>query len=692
MKTVKYIISAFLLIAVVWSCKKVEDNFDFVSTAKAPSNITALFSITQDNSGLVTITPNGDGASYFDVYFGDETVEPVEVKPGENIEHIYAEGNYDVIVAAYNVTGEVTEVTQPLVVSFRAPENLEVVIANDQAVSKQVNVTATADFATYFDVYFGEATDESPVSANIGETASYVYQEAGTYTIRVVAKGGAIQTTEYTEEFEVTAIMQPVESAATPPARNASDVISFYSSAYTNVDGVNVNPDWGQSGQGSSFAEFDLNGDLMLQYINLSYQGIVLPDGVTIDVSGMEYLHMDVWTADVTDLEISLIEPGPVEKAVTVSLVADQWNSIDIPVADYINQGLALTDFFQFKLVGTPWAAGTVFIDNIYFYNSTPSAPVTAAPDPTNPASTVTSVFSDSYTNITSTEWNPGWGQTTVLTTEQIEGNNTLKYELLNYTGIVLDYDNPTDLTSRTHVHFDYWTNDASSLAFKIVNTTEPDGATKESEVAVSDIVIGSWVSVDIPLSEYTTNMSAITQLLFSSSSATVYIDNLFFYTELPAEPTTAAPVPTAADADVISVFSDSYTNITSTEWNPGWGQTTVLTTVSLEGNNTLKYELLNYTGIVLDYGNPTDVSGKTYVHFDYWTTDATSLGLKLVNTNEPDGPSKEYEAAVSPIALGAWTSVDIPLSEYTTNLSGITQILFASSGATVYVDNLYFY
>jgi hypothetical protein len=371
MKAIKYILSTVLLIAIVWSCSKVEDNFDFVSSVKAPANITAQYSITQDNSGLVTITPNGDGAISYDVTFGDNTADPASVKQGLSVKHTYDEGNYDVKIAGIGITGLKTEMTQALVVSFKAPENLVVVIENDLAISKKVNVTANAVFATFFDVYFGEVIDETPVSANIGETASYVYQEAGTYSIRVVAKGGAIATTEYTEEFEVTAIMQPLASAAVPPSRQSVDVISIYSSVYSDIVGTNYNPDWGQSGQGSSFAEFDLNGDKMLQYINLSYQGVGI--GETIDVSAMEFLHMDVWTADVTRIETSLIngvDGNSTEAPVWSDLTADEWTSIDIPISDYTDQGLTVDQIFQLKFVGDPWAGGTVFIDNIYFHKA----------------------------------------------------------------------------------------------------------------------------------------------------------------------------------------------------------------------------------------------------------------------------------------------------------------------------------
>jgi hypothetical protein len=44
-----------------------------------------------------------------------------------------------------------------VVVSFKAPENLVVTIENDLEVSKKVNIKATADYALFYDVYFGEA-------------------------------------------------------------------------------------------------------------------------------------------------------------------------------------------------------------------------------------------------------------------------------------------------------------------------------------------------------------------------------------------------------------------------------------------------------------------------------------------------------------------------------------------------------
>ena len=210
MKTLKYFLSALILFTAFWSCNEDElGSTDFIDTVVAPTNVTAVFGITQDNTGLVTIAPNSEGGATYKLDLGDGS-DTVTLKSGESISNIYAEGQYSVTVTAIGVTGLTTVATVPLTVSFKAPENLVVEILNDEAISKQVNVTASADFATMFEVYFGEEGMTDPISGNIGETVSHIYTEPGMYTIRVVAKGAAIETAEYTVEFEVTAILQPL--------------------------------------------------------------------------------------------------------------------------------------------------------------------------------------------------------------------------------------------------------------------------------------------------------------------------------------------------------------------------------------------------------------------------------------------------------------------------------------------------
>ncbi len=379
MKILKHTLGLSLIVLTLFGCTSDDDNTDFVNQIEAPTNVSASVRVTQDNTGLVTITPLAEGVTTFNIGFGDNSEPSGVILPGGSVDHVYEEGNYEATITANGLNGLSTTITQQIVVSFQAPEILEVIIENDPALSKTVNVTVTADYAMFYEVDFGEDDSIEPSSANIGETISYTYQEAGIYTITIEAMGAAIETTTYSEDFEVTAILQPLASAPTPPSRAEEDVISIFSSVYNDVPDTNYFPDWGQGGQGSGWAMFDLGGDQMLQYVNLSYQGIALADGTSVDVSNMESLHLDVWTADaVTDIEVSLINnaSGTVTEApVTVALNANSWTSIEIPVSDYIDQGLTVTEIFQLKFVGEPWAAGTVFIDNIYFWKAPSATP-----------------------------------------------------------------------------------------------------------------------------------------------------------------------------------------------------------------------------------------------------------------------------------------------------------------------------
>ncbi len=364
MKIINRITKVFIIIVMVFACNE-EDNLSFLDTIPAPSNVSAVFNITQDNTGLVTIFPTAEGATSFDIYFGDTTTDPENIKQGNNIEHTYAEGSYEVKVVASNIKGDTAEITKQLVVSFKAPENLMVTLENDAAISKKVNVNATADYASMYEFYSGEVNVTQPVmTGNIGEGISYQYANPGTYAVKVIAKGGAIETTEYTADFEVTEILAPVVSTVTPPAKNDEDVISIFSDAYTDIAGTDFNPNWSQS---TIYNAFDLNGDAILQYSNLNYQGIDL--GSEIDASAMEILHLDIWTPDATSIDIyplpNGVQPAD-ERFVTKDLKPNSWTTINIPMSDFTDQGLSVDNLKQFKFVGS----GTVFIDNIYFYKS----------------------------------------------------------------------------------------------------------------------------------------------------------------------------------------------------------------------------------------------------------------------------------------------------------------------------------
>ena len=155
-------------------------------------------------------------------------------------------------------------------------------------------------------------------------------------------------------------VVGPTSPAATPTLTEA-DVLSVFSNAYTDIAGTNFNPGWGQAG---TYTPETIGSDDVIKYGNINYQGI---EYGTTDASGMTNLHFDIYTGDLTAIDIFLIDDTG-EVSVTKTLVANQWNSIDIPLSEFT--GRDLSKVFQFKLAGNPWnegGFGTIWVDNIYF-------------------------------------------------------------------------------------------------------------------------------------------------------------------------------------------------------------------------------------------------------------------------------------------------------------------------------------
>ena len=367
MKNVKKIYKSILIMIMIISCTDSRD-LGFLEEVAIPSNVSALFDITQDNSGLVTITPSGESANVFEINLGDGS-EIVTLNSGESTEKIYSEGSYTISITAYNIVGDSTEVSQTLVVSFLAPQNLEVGIENDASISKQVNVTATADFATTYEFYSGEPGVEQPVAtANIGDGISYGYQTPGVYSVRVVAKGGAIETTEYAVDFEVTEIVFPLSAAPTPPNRNDFDVVSVFSDHYTDVTLNELPTSWSST----SFEATTIGSDNIWKLTSLDFLGIVTNYDTGIDVSEMEKLHIDYWLPEGSTNELLVKIVNTVDGGEDVeSLGAPQggsWQSIEIDLSAFDDGDLANKEKITQLLIDSDGVTPVAYIDNFYFY------------------------------------------------------------------------------------------------------------------------------------------------------------------------------------------------------------------------------------------------------------------------------------------------------------------------------------
>ncbi len=174
-----------------------------------------------------------------------------------------------------------------------------------------------------------------------------------------------IDNFDFATPVEVIAAAAP-ETAPDAPTYEAEEVISIFSDAYAAVEGINLNPNWGQS---TVVTEETIAENTVLKYENLNYQGTTFE--TAIDLSSKTRLNIDYFTGDASTLKFFLISPdgddaddAAEEKAYELDLTNQgQWNRAIIDLTHF-SDVVDLSQVFQLKVEGT----GTVYFDNIFFY------------------------------------------------------------------------------------------------------------------------------------------------------------------------------------------------------------------------------------------------------------------------------------------------------------------------------------
>jgi hypothetical protein len=196
MKKINFICSILFFIVVASSCNKIEgidQDLSFLNSVNS-ANLDKVFVISDDNSGIVKITPTGEGVVSYTVGFGHGTgsAATATVAPGGTVSHAYPEGSYTVSITATDLAGKSTITTYPLAVTYRAPENVTVTIDANMIVS------ATALYASSFLVYFGDVANEVGTPLAVGaKLAAHTYLPGGPYDLKVVALSGGAAKTEF---------------------------------------------------------------------------------------------------------------------------------------------------------------------------------------------------------------------------------------------------------------------------------------------------------------------------------------------------------------------------------------------------------------------------------------------------------------------------------------------------------------
>jgi hypothetical protein len=264
-----------------------------------------------------------------------------------------------------------------------ADANVE--LGKSQALASKGTITYTIPAVTVGNasLRWFDLTSSDPTVATVDASGLVSGVKLGTTVLS--ARLGAL---ELAGSCTVTVITPVVPTVAPPkPTVEASKVISLLSTAYTNVPVDTWGASWSNNNAGPHLTDMNIEGDTVKKYASLAYVGVEFyAAGNTIDATNMTYLHLDVWTPDITDFHVKLVDFGAgatygggddsesevaVNASTTPALTGQkQWVSLNIPLASF--GGLASRKHLaQLLFIGaSPSGSGTVYIDNIYFHNS----------------------------------------------------------------------------------------------------------------------------------------------------------------------------------------------------------------------------------------------------------------------------------------------------------------------------------
>lgn len=456
-------------------------------------------------------------------------------------------------------------------------------------------------------------TSSDPLVAEItGKTVTIV--GGGTTLITAnQAADGTFLAGSVSANLVVTVV--PLEAAPPVPLRDAVDVVSIYSNAYTNVALSELPTSWSELGSGG-LSQIQIAGNDTWKMTTCEFLGMVSNYGTGIDLSKMEKMHIDYWTPDPNEISVKIVNTvdGGYAIASLGATVTGSWQSLDIDMSAFAN----LSNKSKItQLLIDPSSPSILYIDNFYFWK-----------DPT-PAGT------------------PVIGEL-ILPTKNFG-------------------DAPFDLTDPT----------SNSLGAFSYTSSNPLVAVITDKTVT---IVGAGTTI------ITANQAADGDYIAGSVTAN------FVVTALPSE--SAPPPPLRNETDVISLFSDAYTNVAS-NFDAGWCGDSSVKQVLIAGNPTAAFKNNDCQGIVLDAG--IDASSFTNVHVDIYIQAGTNLTSSVFNLKFVQKPGNgvlevNLNVASTPaLVAGSWLQVDIPVD--LTTFTGFKEFAISSNLKNiVWYDNLYVY
>ena len=692
MRNFKIILGIFSLLAFTVSCS-LEDGIDqdtsFINSANI-EDIGALLKITNDNSGVVTITPTGQGATLFTVDFGDGSPVSEEIGVGESVQHAYAEGDYDIVVTGTNLAGKTAQGTQPVTVSFRTPENLSVDIQKDPEDNYTINVSASADYAAMFEVYFGETADEEPTLLMIDGTVSHTYETIGTYDVKVVALSGGAASLETTQEVIIAdPLFLPLDFES---AKLNYNWVGFGDASAQVID----NPDMTGINESSKVVE------LVKPVGAQNWAGASLQLDEPLDFSQGTAVKMKVWSPEagvpvVLKIEDTSSEPdannNPSEyvEVEVKTTTSNEWEELTFNLKGSDVNGTFKPELNYDRIVvfydlGSAGEGTTFYFDDIKlvklqlitlpvtfesetliysWYNFGPDqpngVPIVDNPDPNYVNS------SDKVAKYTKPSGSEGWA------------------------GTFLVLDEPIDFSTKRYIQVDVWSPTAGiPVLLKVENK---DNGALSAEKSVNTTVSGQWETLTFDLSGVDTAVDYNKIVLFfnmntSGTGETYYFDNIRTF-----DPNLLS-LPLTFESEILdySWFNfgpdqqDGVAIVANPDPSDGNPSSKVAEYTKPEGSQV-------WAGTFLVLDEQIDFSTQQKIRVDVWSpTAGAPVLLKVENSGDN---SIAYEKSVNTTVAGEWETLTFDLSGVDPSKVYDKLVLFfnmntSGTGETYYFDNLY--
>ena len=687
MKTLKYIFSLSIALLFCLGCAEDDNDLSFVDSVVAPSGISADFNITPDNSGLVTITPNAIGAvSYIITSFGDGTTETATLEQGESIERIYVEGEYDendalipyiVSIQATGITGLTASAAQELLVSFRAPENLEITAVIDDSNPFKVNVSATADYAALFWVYFNtDNVDEEPTPLALGESVPFEYPTVGDYTIKVVALSGGVETTERTQ---VVTIEKPTELPIDFEIFDETVLVDFDGGVMTIED----NPQVDSNNNSSKVAKIVKNAGQV-------WGGNAIKLSAPIDFSVKKLVTMDVWSPRPGGkLLLKVEDPADAqniffEKEVTTVGNSD-WEKVvfDLSEIDITQAYQNIVLIFDNGTEGEGGADWTFYVDNIR--QAVPATGPSVTPITFETPFDLRSFDGGDITIVTNPDQDPANGNESSTAAKLVKDAGQV------WGGSVISVTEPFSFLNTTTVTAKVWAPRAGlTLLMKFEDATPFPNTIASAEITATTTVANQWEELTFDFTGISTEIDFTNIVLImengtegdGSDNFTIYVDDISTRGFLDFEP----------QQDLRSFDGGDISIVTNPDQDPANGNesSTVAKLVKDAGQV--------WGGSVITVSEPLSFVNSTTVTAKVWSP---RVGLNLLIKFEDATPFPNTIASAEITATSTvanqWEVLTFDFAGISTDIDFTNVVLIMDNGTegdgsdnyTIYVDDI---